>query len=315
MFFIYKITNNINNKIYIGSSSTCRGYQTRWEEHKKASQSENNQSYNYPLQKAMRKYGIENFSYEIIQKHIKTYEERYQIERQYIIYFNSLVNDGYGYNQTLETKCALCDSNLKQNIIEKMSKKCCLVDEKNNIIKIFPSVNSAAKYAGCEKGPSNITKVCNGEVNSINSLIFRWLDEKNNVIIPEQKTRNRRRKIVAIPLKNPNQKIIFESVSEASKFFKTDRTSIQRCLDGVKRYSNVKNHVFRDIDSDGNIIENNIPLEEVFSKYIEINGEYKTFSEWCDFYNITRQSIYARMKKYNIGKKEALLMKRKNKGE
>ena len=37
MFFIYKITNNINNKIYIGSSSTHRGYYTRWEEHKKAS--------------------------------------------------------------------------------------------------------------------------------------------------------------------------------------------------------------------------------------------------------------------------------------
>ena len=46
------------------------------------------------------------------------------------------------------------------------------------------------------------------------------------------------------------------------------------------------------------IIENNIPIEEAGRyKLIEINGEYKTLSGWCKFYNITRQSVYKRMKK------------------
>ena len=97
MYFIYKITNLINNKIYIGSSSTHRGLQTRWEEHLKAARNSSNPSYNYPLQKGIRKYGIKNFKYEILQEHIASLEERFGAERNYIIANNSLTS-GQGYN-------------------------------------------------------------------------------------------------------------------------------------------------------------------------------------------------------------------------
>lgn len=98
MYFIYKITNLINQKIYIGSSSVDRGYETRWEEHVRASKTATNSCYNYPLQKAMRKYGIDNFSYQVVKTDIPTAEKRAQLEQQYIIYYNSLTNTGYGYN-------------------------------------------------------------------------------------------------------------------------------------------------------------------------------------------------------------------------
>ena len=59
MAYIYKITNNINGKVYIGE--TTRTVQIRWNQHK--TRARNTQFTEY-LYNAMRKYGIENFSAE-----------------------------------------------------------------------------------------------------------------------------------------------------------------------------------------------------------------------------------------------------------
>lgn len=59
---IYCITNLINNKMYIGQTS--RIWQERWKDHIESARDLNNQR---PLYRAMRKYGIENFSLSIIE--------------------------------------------------------------------------------------------------------------------------------------------------------------------------------------------------------------------------------------------------------
>jgi group I intron endonuclease len=63
--YIYKITNLVNNKIYIGQ--TCRTIEQRWKEHLKRRLYENGNGYNYHLYKSMRKYGTENFIIEEIE--------------------------------------------------------------------------------------------------------------------------------------------------------------------------------------------------------------------------------------------------------
>ena len=88
---IYKITNLINNKCYIGQSVNI---ENRWQHHRSASRCETNECYNYPLQKAMRKYGLENFSFEILEE--CKVEELDQKEKYYIQFYQSLEN---GYNQ------------------------------------------------------------------------------------------------------------------------------------------------------------------------------------------------------------------------
>ena len=70
MIGIYKITNLINNKIYIGQSIDC---QRRWAEHKRAGQInpnsvKNKRDYNLPIHCAIRKYGIKNFQFEVIEE-------------------------------------------------------------------------------------------------------------------------------------------------------------------------------------------------------------------------------------------------------
>lgn len=87
---IYKITNKVNGKVYIGQS---RDIEKRWKEHKRAA------DLNCPLlYKAINKYGVENFSFEI--QEICTEDLLNDREIYWIKYYNSCVffDNGYGYN-------------------------------------------------------------------------------------------------------------------------------------------------------------------------------------------------------------------------
>lgn len=90
MAYIYKITNDINQKVYIGK--TCRTIKKRWQEHRSLAFEENKEK--RPLYAAMRKYGIEHFHIELVEE-TSNPEER---EKYWIHYFNSYSN---GYNATL----------------------------------------------------------------------------------------------------------------------------------------------------------------------------------------------------------------------
>lgn len=63
MIGIYKITNKKNKHCYIGQSVDI---ERRWRDHISNSKSKHNADYNYPLQKAFRKYGVENFMFEVL---------------------------------------------------------------------------------------------------------------------------------------------------------------------------------------------------------------------------------------------------------
>lgn len=62
---IYKIINKINNHCYIGQSTKI---QQRWKEHINTSKNSNQKGYNYPLYRAFRKYGIENFNFIVLEE-------------------------------------------------------------------------------------------------------------------------------------------------------------------------------------------------------------------------------------------------------
>ena len=93
MIGIYKITNLINNKVYIGQSVDIK---QRWNSHKRQSIIPNKE-YNKYLYRAFRKYGIENFNFEILEECSR--EKLDEKEHYYIILYNSN-NDQYGYNET-----------------------------------------------------------------------------------------------------------------------------------------------------------------------------------------------------------------------
>lgn len=92
MGFIYKIKNDINNKVYIGQ--TIRNVQNRWMNH--LSRARYPEKWKFPLYNAMNKYGVEHFSIELIEE-CKD-EDMDERERYWINYYDSYYN---GYNAAL----------------------------------------------------------------------------------------------------------------------------------------------------------------------------------------------------------------------
>lgn len=88
MAFIYKITNLITNKVYIGE--TNRTISIRWTQHKMRAKDE---SYTEYLYLSMRKYGAENFIVEEVEECDP--EVRFERETFYILKYNSLAPNGY----------------------------------------------------------------------------------------------------------------------------------------------------------------------------------------------------------------------------
>ena len=90
MAYIYQITNQINGKIYIGK--TERTIQERWREHCEDYLRE--RCYDRPLYRAMRKYGLSNFTIELL-------EETDNPEEREIFWIEQKGSFKHGYNATM----------------------------------------------------------------------------------------------------------------------------------------------------------------------------------------------------------------------
>jgi len=91
---IYKITNTINGKVYIGI--TKQPLVVRFKQHKLACSQQN--KYDYPIYRAMRKHGIDHFIPEILEE-ASTLEEACAKEKYYITEYQSHLAK-FGYNAT-----------------------------------------------------------------------------------------------------------------------------------------------------------------------------------------------------------------------
>ena len=91
---IYKITNQVNQKAYIGQSINI---EKRWKDHIRTSRLTSSEQYNHPFYQAIRKYGLENFKFEILEEClVSKLDER---ERYYINYFGTYpISNNRGYN-------------------------------------------------------------------------------------------------------------------------------------------------------------------------------------------------------------------------
>ena len=179
--YIYKITNLINNKCYIGQ--TTKSIEERWNRHKRDAFNKEKYNYEYPLYRAFRKYGIENFSFEIIEKcKISELNEK---EIYWIKYYNSAGHNGY--NQTLGgdgTRILELD---EQEVIKKYEE--------------FQVIEKVAKFFNC--APASIGNI---------------LKKHNIKIISAQE--HAKEKAFIIYMLNENNEILknFNSIREASRW-------------------------------------------------------------------------------------------------
>ena len=136
MGYIYKITNKINNKCYIGQ--TVKNYQERFRQHQL------NYTKDYfsqiVLYQAFKKYGIENFLFEVLEEIDK--EKLDEREKYWISYYDSYRN---GYNSTLGGRLVELYNWDEDDIIQKYYE--------------LKSARKVAKLIGCDH--SSIDKILN----------------------------------------------------------------------------------------------------------------------------------------------------------
>ena len=249
MYQVYKITNLLNNMVYIGSSVEV---ERRWRQHKQASINENDHHYNYPLMEAFREFGINNFKFEVIET-CNDYKEMIKAEHNWIIK-EDCVNPK-GYNQTDNTESPMFDPEIAKKMSdtkrEKYGKRVCEIDSNGNIISIWNSLAEAGEKTGLNR--FKISDVCNGRRLTTGNRVFRFIDEGENILIPEVKANqvqtNRitktSRKVGAY---NANNELVasFDSLQLAAQFCGGDSSAIAAVCRG-KRNTH-KNYIWRYLD-------------------------------------------------------------------
>jgi group I intron endonuclease len=95
IYTIYKATNSVNDKVYVGFDSN---WPRRIREHKTSAFNPNKQSFNHHFHNALRHYGFDKFVWEPIYQSIDREHTLNEMERYFINFYDSYSN---GYNSTL----------------------------------------------------------------------------------------------------------------------------------------------------------------------------------------------------------------------
>ena len=203
MAYIYKITNQINGKVYIGKTLNTK--ERRWKEH--CGDFTTERCRNRPLYRAMNKYGIENFTIEEIEEcspEAVNEREKYWIEqygsfkrgynatvggdgKQYVDY--DLICSLYKEVQSVKKVALLagvCESTvhvaLKNSNIdiihgslsrsrEKPVAKCDKIT--GEILEVYPSVGEAEKANG---NSHHISDACRGKRNTCQGYKWKYIN-------------------------------------------------------------------------------------------------------------------------------------------
>lgn len=214
---IYKITNLINNKCYIGKSIHI---ETRWSEHLRNYKYINRPTYHYPLYLAMRKYGIDNFSFEILE--ITKENDKILSEREKYYYeifkpeYNLMIPD--------------------ESISSYLRKKVYKIDMKTlEVVSSYEGVNVAAKETGLKR--SGISNVLTGRAKSCGGYYWCFEDQYNNWKKPEPQYSPKWKKIAQLD-KNNNLIKVFDNITIAAKETGTERRDITAVAKNKRKAAN-----------------------------------------------------------------------------
>lgn len=233
---IYKITNMINGMCYIGQSRDIEG---RWAQHRQ----NRGKDHNYYLIRDIRKYGIEKFSFEVLEKCDPSKLD--ELEKNYIIQFDSLEPNGYNLekggntnkNVTVETRKRMSLAwKHRPPFTEETRRKMSLSREKpisqfdkgGFRIATYQSLNRASKTIGIPA--ANITECCKGRRKSAGGFMWRYATSGDNRIKPISYLPRGGTKIPVSQFNIEGTLIaIYESGQEASSATGVSRACISAC--------------------------------------------------------------------------------------
>ena len=122
---------------------------------------------------------------------------------------------------------------------EKYGKRVCEIDSTNNILTIWDSLAEAGEATGLDR--FKISNVCNGTRLTTGNRIFRFLNEENEIIIPEvkvnqvQNNRITKSSKQVVKMNDNNEELqIYDSVALAAADNKCDASGISKVCNGLR---------------------------------------------------------------------------------
>ena len=160
MYYLYKITNLLNNKNYIGV--TNRNPEERFAEHKRPS----SKSF---ISKAIQSDGVDNFSFEILLTEIED-KDISSLECKYIKKYNSLLPNGYNadlggveYHKHSDYVKQIISEKGMGNKNSKYVADVLMYDKQGNLLNRFQTAREAARYLGNESKNVSINYCLRGK--------------------------------------------------------------------------------------------------------------------------------------------------------
>ena len=260
---IYKIENLINGKIYIGKSVDI---DNRIRNHKSESFNPISNAYDTAIHRAIRKYGIYNFSFEVVEEFNR--DDLNKKEQHWIDYYDAFTQ---GYNMTLggegrpmidESRIYdLWDSGLsiaeisentghtkytiililkeydkynnkesykrgRENTVKKTGKSILQYDLLGNFINQYQSIAEASKKTGIKR--TNITSCLRG--HQLSAGDYQWIYEgENKPKCYNAQSTNKQRLIVQCDLQGSHIKIYPSAIDASKAVGLKQSTAIIRC--------------------------------------------------------------------------------------
>jgi len=276
--YIYSITNNINQKKYIGKTSQTNPY-TRWKQHLQYARSkhninENNSVHSMPIVRAISKYGESNFKFRVLEE--CTEESVDEREEHYIRKYNTA--DGAGYNCTYGGDGIKKPKKYWSNHPSSKAVSCYTLD--GEWFRDYETVGLAAAELNNGESKSSVTACIKGTTFQAFGYRWAWKGEQPKCV---EKRVNRRGKIYGIHLESGRKKMwnsaadCAEEVEENRKANNSIYHALLRNVEGAKSMTQVKGwYLFRDkhvANSDWKKAERFVMSSEQASKISVISAE------------------------------------------
>lgn len=279
---IYKIENLINGKVYIGKSIDI---DNRIRNHKSESFNPISNSYDTAIHRAIRKYGVDNFSFEVIEECNR--DDLNEKEQYWIDYYNTFKQ---GYNMTLggEGRPMIDASRIydlwdiglsiaeisentghtkytiililkeydkynnkesykrgRKNTVKKTGKSILQYDLFGNFINQYQSIAEASKNTGIKR--TNITNCLRG--HQLSAGDYQWIyDGENEPKCYNAQSTNKQRLIVQCDLHGNYIKIYPSAIDAARAVGLKQSTSIIKCCKNKQETSAGFKWQYYDID-------------------------------------------------------------------
>lgn len=290
---IYRAYCIVNGKNYIGQ--TRQSFLTRKRSHINESFNENVPQYHYHFHRAIRKHGISNFEWSIIETITASSIEALLnclnlLEEKYIKLYDSFHN---GYNSTTGGEQCL-----------KRCKKVTIYDVNGNVIKRTNSCKEASEYLNIKESKIRDIVLKRQLYHYDNGIkyIIRYSDYNLNTSELEYIKTLEPTQPVYMFDSNGNLVNTFESATEGANLLNITNKQITDCCRGFRKCTTINNKVYTFRYSINDITEEDKEylkskkssksrIIAINSKTMEIIGIYNTFDNASKSLNVNRSSI------------------------